>query len=65
MAEISSNNQRIVKNTIFLAIRMVFVTVVSLYTSRVFLNVLGVEDFGIMNVVAGFVSMFAFIKASF
>lgn len=64
MAEISSNNQRIVKNTIFLAIRMVFVTVVSLYTSRVFLNVLGVEDYGIMNVVAGFVSMFAFIKAS-
>ena len=37
---------------------------VSLYTSRVFLDVLGVEDYGIMNVVAGFVSMFAFIKTS-
>lgn len=37
---------------------------VSLYTSRVFLKVMGVEDYGIMNVVAGFVSMFTFIKAS-
>ena len=43
---------------------MVFVMFVSLYTSSAFLNVLGVEDYGIMNVVAGFVSMFIFIKAS-
>lgn len=64
MSDNLSNNKRIAKNTVFLTIRMVFVLVVTLYTSRVFLNVLGVEDYGIMNVVAGFVSMFAFIKAS-
>lgn len=43
---------------------MVFVLFVSLYTSRVFLNVLGVEDYGISNVVAGFVSMFSFLNTS-
>ena len=64
MSLISSSNQRIAKNTLFLSIRMIFVMLVSLYTSRVFINVMGVEDYGIMNVVAGFVSMFAFIKAS-
>ena len=59
-----NSNTRIAKNTVFLTIRMVFVMLVSLYTSRVFLEVLGVEDYGIMNVVAGFVSMFSFIKTS-
>ena len=43
---------------------MVFVLFVSLYTSRVFLNVLGVVDYGISNVVAGFVSMFGFLNTS-
>ena len=43
---------------------MVFVLIVSLYTSRVFLNVLGVIDYGISNVVAGFVSMFSFLNTS-
>lgn len=64
MYRISSNNQKIAKNTVYLTIRMIFVMFVSLYTSSAFLNVLGVEDYGIMNVVAGFVSMFTFIKAS-
>ena len=59
-----NSNTRIAKNTVFLTIPMVFVMLVSLYTSRVFLEVLGVEDYGIINVVAGFVSMFAFIKTS-
>ena len=58
------NNERIAKNTVYLTIRMVFMMAVSLYTSRVFLRVLGVEDYGISNVVSGFVSMFAFIRAS-
>lgn len=57
-------NARIAKNTIYLTIRMLFVMLVSLYTSRVFLRVLGVEDYGISNVVSGFVAMFAFIKSS-
>ena len=58
----ADDNIRIAKNTLYLAIRMVLVLVVSLYTSRVILESLGVSDFGIYNVVAGFVSMFAFIN---
>lgn len=59
-----SNNKRIAKNTIFLYLRMFIVLVVSLYTSRVILNTLGVEDYGINNVVAGFVSLFGFLNAT-
>lgn len=59
-----SNNSRIAKNTVFLYIRMLFVLIVSLYTSRVIINVLGIEDYGIYNVVAGFVSMFSFLNAT-
>ena len=58
------SNKKIAKNTIFLSLRMFFVLIVSLYTSRVFFNVLGVEDFGICNVVAGFVSMFTFLNSA-
>ena len=43
----SDNNKRIVKNTLLLYFRMLFMMVVSLYTSRVILNTLGVEDFSI------------------
>ena len=58
------DNKRIAKNTIMLYIRMLFGMLVSLYTSRVILNTLGVEDFGIQNVVGGFVSMFSLISMS-
>lgn len=64
MIDNSSNNKRIAKNTTFLYIRMIFVLCVSLYTTRVVLNVLGVDDYGIYNVVAGFVSMFAFLNSA-
>ena len=64
MPDNSTSNKRIAKNTIFLYIRMFFVLIVSLYTSRVILNTLGVEDFGINNVVAGFVSLFVFLNAT-
>ena len=47
----SNNNKRIAKNTLLLYFRMLFMMAVSLYTSRVILNALGVEDFGIYNVV--------------
>ena len=57
-------NERIAKNTLFLYIRMIFVLLVSLYTSRVVLNVLGVSDYGVYNVVAGFVSLFSFLNAT-
>lgn len=64
MSDNSSNNSRIAKNTLFLYLRMILVLVVSLYTTRVVLNALGVVDYGINNVVAGFVSMFAFLNTS-
>lgn len=59
-----SNNKRIFTNTIFLYIRLILILLVSLYTTRVVLNVLGVVDYGIYNVVAGFVSMFGFLNTS-
>ena len=59
-----SNNKRIAKNTLLLYFRMLFMMVVSLYTSRVILNALGVEDFGIYNVVGGVVAMFSVISGS-
>lgn len=64
MSDNSFENNRIARNTIFLYIRMAFVMLVTLYTSRVILKTLGVEDFGVYNVVAGFVSMFAFLNTS-
>lgn len=54
---ITKNNKRIAENTFFLYIRMLLIMLVSLYTSRVVLKVLGVEDFGIYNVVGGVVAM--------
>ena len=58
------NNKRIAKNTLLLYFRMLFMMAVTLYTSRVILNTLGVEDYGIYNVVGGIVSMFGFINGS-
>lgn len=62
MPDIQFNNRRIVKNTLLLYVRMLLTMTVTLYTSRVILKVLGVEDFGIYNVVGGIISMFAFIN---
>ena len=60
----SVNNKRIAKNTLLLYFRMLFLMLISLYTSRVILDALGVEDYGIYNVVGGFVSMFALISSA-
>ena len=60
----SANSKRIAMNTIFLYLRMVFLMVISLFTSRVLLNALGVVDFGIQNVVGGFVSMFQLVSGT-
>lgn len=60
----SDNNKRIAKNTLLLYFRMLFMMAVSLFTSRVVLNTLGVEDYGIYNVVGGIVAMFGFINGS-
>ena len=60
----TGSNTRIARNTLFLYIRMFFVLAVSLYTSRVILRTLGVSDYGVYNVVAGFVSMFGFLNVT-
>lgn len=60
----SSNNKRIAKNTLMLYIRMLLSIVVSLYTSRVVLQTLGVDDYGIYGIVGGVVAMFSFLNAS-
>jgi len=56
------NNARIAKNTLFLYFRHILILLVSLYTVRVTLQILGVEDYGIFNVVAGFVFLFFFLN---
>ena len=60
----SDNNKRIAKNTLLLYVRMLFTMAVSLFTSRVILNTLGVEDYGIYNVVGGIVTMFSVLSGS-
>lgn len=60
----SDNNKRIAKNTLLLYVRMLFTMAVSLFTSRVILNTLGVEDYGINNVVGGIVTMFTVLSGS-
>ena len=58
----SVNNKRIAKNTLMLYIRMLFTMGVSLFTSRVILQALGVEDYGVYSVVGGIITMFSFIN---
>lgn len=60
----SENNKRIAKNTLLLYFRMILVMLITLYTSRVVLSRLGVNDYGIYNVVGGIVSMFSILSAS-
>lgn len=58
------NTKRIAKNTLMLYFRQILIMLVSLYTVRVVLNVLGAEDYGIYNVVAGVVTMFSFLSGA-
>ena len=64
MSDTSQNNKRIAKNTLLLYVRTLFIMLVTLYTSRVILNTLGVSDYGVYNVVGGVVAMFGFINNS-
>lgn len=59
-----SDNKRITKNTIVLYLRMLFILCVGLFTSRVVLNTLGIEDYGLYNVVGGFVAFFTFLNGA-
>ena len=63
MTEIISSNKTIAKNTLFLYARMLFNLVVSLYTSRIILDVLGVTDLGVFQVVAGIITIFTFFNS--
>lgn len=58
MSKSSLNNIRLAKNSLYLYFRMFIVLAIGLFTSRVLLDALGVDDFGINNLVAGFVTMF-------
>lgn len=60
----NANNKRIAKNTLLLYGRMLIMMLISLYTSRVIINALGIEDYGIYGVVGGVVSMFSIISGS-
>ena len=59
-----SNNKRIAKNTLYLYIRMLVSMAITLYTSRVILKTLGIDDFGIYNIVGGIIVLFGFVSHS-
>ena len=58
-----NNNKKIVKNTLYLYIRTFFTMLISLYTSRVVLSVLGVNDYGIYTVIGGIAGSFSFLSS--
>lgn len=60
-----TNSKRLAKNTVFMYIRMIFLTLITLYTSRIVLQKLGVEDYGIYNVVGSIVLMFNSLRSVF
>ena len=64
MTNNTENNKRIAKNSLLLYFRMFLTMGVSLYTSRIILQTLGITDYGIYNVVGGVVAMFNFINGS-
>ena len=59
-----NSNKTIVKNSLLLYVRMFLTMLIGLYTSRVLLKALGVEDYGIYNIVGGITTMFNFINGS-
>lgn len=63
MATISANNKRIAKNTLMLYARMALTMCIGFFTTRVLLDALGVEDYGLANVIGGVVGMFAFLSS--
>lgn len=64
MAEFTSSNKRIARNTLLLYFRMILLIFVQLYTVPIILKALGVEDYGIYNVVGGVVTLFSFVGSS-
>lgn len=64
MSQTSENNKRIAKNTLILYVRMLFTVGISFYSTRLILANLGVENYGIYNVIGGFVSMFYMVTST-
>ena len=60
----SANNRRIAKNTVFLYFRTLLLLAITLYTSRIVLAALGVDDYGIYNVVGGLIAMFSMVSGA-
>ncbi len=58
------NNKKIAKNTVYLYLRMLISLVVTLFTSRVIVNTLGIDDFGIYNIIGGVIVLFSFVSHS-
>ena len=64
MPSFNADNKRIARNTILLYFRTILIMLVSIYTSRVVLKALGVEDYGIYNAVGGVIAMFSVISGA-
>lgn len=64
MTYLASNNKQIAKNTLLLYFRMLLTMLITLYTSRIILNALGIEDYGIYNVTGGIVSMLSIFSGT-
>ena len=64
MESASTNNKRIAKNTLALYVRMAFVVGVTLYTSRIVLKELGVDDYGLYNVIGGIIVLLSFLNGA-
>lgn len=64
MSQTSNNSKRIAKNTLFLYLRMFVMMVISLFTSRVVLAVLGAQDYGIYNIIGGVIVLFSFLNSA-
>ena len=64
MISSTENNKRIAKNTLSLYFRQIIIMAVSIYSSRIVLNALGVVDYGIYNVVGGLIALFGFLNSA-
>ena len=64
MVEFRADNKKIAKNTLIMYLRMLFMMFVSLYTSRIVFNALGVSDYGIYNIVGGIIVFLSFINSA-
>ena len=62
--QISENSRRLARNTLMLYFRMFMLMLIGLFTSRVVLRTLGVDDYGVYNVVGGVVTVFTFLTTS-